>query len=94
MVELKVRLGPKGQIVIPKIFRENYKLYPNQEVIIESDKEGVLIKKQDEDIVEKLREIAKEINKGKKRGKLSAKKMKEVFYEQYEERARKSGIKI
>ena len=94
MVELKVRIGPKGQLVIPKIFRDNYKLYPEQEVIIKADKEGVLIKKQDEDIVEKLKVLAEKINEGKKKKFLTAKQMKEMFYEQYDQRARRAGIKI
>ncbi len=93
MVELKVRLGPKGQIVIPKILRDQYKLYPKNEVIIKEDKEGIIIKKPDEDIVKKLRTIAERINKNKKI-KLNAKEIKEMLYEQYEKRARRAGIRI
>ena len=92
MVELKVRLGPKGQVVIPKIFRESYKLYPNQVVVIRNDEDGVLIKKQDEDIVEKLREIAKKAAKKRKGKKFRYDKME--IYEQYDERARRAGIKV
>lgn len=94
MIELKVRLGPKGQIVIPKIFRETYKMYPEQEVIIKEQEEGVLIKKQIENIVEKLRKIAERVNENKKRKSLDARTMKKTFYEQYEKRARRAGISI
>lgn len=92
MVELKVRIGSKGQIVIPKIFRQAYKFYPEQEVVIKNDKEGVLIKKQDEDIVERLREIANKAAKRRKGKKFKYDKME--FYEQYDERARRAGIKV
>ncbi len=92
MVELKVKLGSKGQVVIPKIFRDNYKIYPKQEVIIVAKEEGVLIKKQDDNFIEKLREIAKRINlKGEK---LSPEYIKRLRNKQYEKRARKSKIKI
>ncbi len=92
MVELKVRLGSKGQVVIPKILRDSYKLYPKQEVIISEREEGVLIKKQDTDIIEKLKELAREASK--KRGGKPFKYKKEDFYEQYEKKARRAGIKI
>ncbi len=91
MVELKVRLGPKGQIVIPKILREAYGIYPQQEVIIKEEREGVLIKKPVKDIVEKLRKIAEKINEDKKVNTLDTKAMKKIFYEQYEKR---TGISI
>ena len=92
MIELKVKLGAKGQVVIPKIFRDNYKIYPKQEVIIMAKDEGVLIKKQDDNIIEKLREIAKRVNlKGEK---ISPKYLKKLRNKQYEERSRKGKIKI
>ena len=92
MIELKVKLGAKGQVVIPKIFRDNYKIYPKQEVIIVAKDEGVLIKKQDDNIIEKLREIAKRVNlKGEK---ISPKYLKKLRNKQYEERARKAKLKI
>lgn len=92
MVELKVRIGPKGQVVIPKILRETFKLYPKQEVVIKAENEGVLIKKNDENFIERLREIARSINIKKSR--LSSENLKKIRDEQYKERARKSGIRI
>jgi|SRR3989344_480196 len=94
MVELKVRMSTKGQIVIPKIFRDSNKMYSQEEFLIKIEQGKVIIEKQEEDIVAKLREIAIKINEGKKRKQLSAKQMKEIFYEQYEERAKRSGINI
>ena len=89
MVELKVRLGPKGQIVIPKILRDQFKLYPNQEVIIKEEAEGVLIKSKEDPIktLEKIAEIAAEKRKGK-----PFKYNKKEFYEQYEKRAKRAGL--
>ncbi len=92
MVELKVRLGSKGQVVIPKIFRESYKIYPNQEAIITAVDEGVLIKKNDINIIEKLREMAKEAKKIRKGRPFTYKK--EEFYEQYDKRAKRAGLKV
>mgnify|MGYP001573390175 CR=1 FL=1 len=90
MVQLKVRIGEKGQIVIPKIFRESFKLYPNEEAIIEEEQNGVLIRKKDIDVVGKLREIALKINmKGKE---LDTHHIKKIMEQQYEERARKAGV--
>jgi len=94
MVELKVRMSTKGQIVIPKVFRDSNKMHPQEEFLIKIEQGKVIIEKQEEDIVAKLREIAVKINEGKKRKQLSAKQMKEIFYEQYEERAKRAGIDI
>lgn len=94
MVELRVRLGAKGQIVIPKILREAYKFYPEDEVIIKEEREGVLIKKPADYVIERLREIAKKVNEKKKVKYLDAKSLKKTFYEQYKKRARRAGIKI
>ena len=92
MVELRVRLGSKGQVVIPKILREAYGIYPMQEVIIRQEENGVLIKRNSDDVLKKLKEIRKEITK-----KMNGKKFtfnKHEIEEQYDERARRAGIKI
>ncbi|MBI2632617.1 hypothetical protein HYW75_06435 [Candidatus Pacearchaeota archaeon] len=89
MVELKVKLGQKGQLVIPKIFRDNYKMYPMGEVVVIAKEEGVLIKKQDNDIVEKLKEIAIKVNMKER---LNQKSLRRLREEQYEERAKRAGI--
>ena len=90
MLQLKVRLGPKGQVVIPKIFRNEFKLIPGNEVIItvEEDK-GVLITNAAENIAEKFEDIAKTIKKD-----LSVKTIKKILDKQYEERTRKAGIEF
>lgn len=44
MVELKVKVSNKGQILIPKIFRERYSINQGRSVTIEPASEGILIK--------------------------------------------------
>ena len=44
MVELKIKVGPKGQILIPKVFRDRYGLKEGEVVVIEPEEEGVLIR--------------------------------------------------
>lgn len=93
MVELKVTLGAKGQVVIPKIFRDYFKLYPKQPAIIKSTEEGVLILKKDNrnmDIIEQLMQTAIEASKRRK-GKPFVYK-KEEFYEQHDKRAKRAGL--
>jgi len=41
-----VKVGPKGQIVIPKIFREATGITPGMKVAIEEKENGLLVKKQ------------------------------------------------
>ena len=90
MVELRVRLGSKGQVVIPKILRETYGMYPMQEVIISEKDEGVIIKKPESDILEYFKKIAK-IATEKRKGK-PFKYDKNEFYEQYEKRLKRAGL--
>jgi len=44
MVELRVKVGNKGQILIPKIFRDKYGIEEGRLVMIEPTVEGLLIK--------------------------------------------------
>jgi len=44
MVELKVKVGDKGQILIPKILREKYGINRDETVTIEPTSEGLLIR--------------------------------------------------
>ena len=45
MVKLRVKVGPKGQIVIPKILRDAYNIVEGNIVFIEPRDDGILIKK-------------------------------------------------
>ncbi len=88
MVQLRVRLGPKGQVVIPKIFRNEFKLYQGEEVILEEEENGILITSPQKNIVEELEKIAKTIKK-----ELSQEEINKLKEEQYEDRTRRAGIK-
>jgi AbrB family looped-hinge helix DNA binding protein len=44
MVELRVKVGKKGQILIPKIFRERYGVEEGGQAVMEPTVEGLLIK--------------------------------------------------
>jgi AbrB family looped-hinge helix DNA binding protein len=52
-----VKVGPKGQIVIPKIFREATGITPGMKVAIEEKENGLLVKKQS-NIYEMFEQIA------------------------------------
>ncbi len=90
MVELKVKLGAKGQVVIPKIFRESFHLFPNQEAIIKEKEDGILITKSKEDPIKVLEKIA-DISSEKRKGKPFRYNKKE-FYEQYDKRNKRAGL--
>ncbi len=44
MVSIRVKVGLKGQVVIPKVFREAYGIKEGGEVIIIPTEEGLIIK--------------------------------------------------
>ena len=58
MVRIRVKVGPKGQIVIPKVFREAYRFREGSYVVVEPMDEGLLIRSiEDPDkIIEWIRE--------------------------------------
>jgi AbrB family looped-hinge helix DNA binding protein len=61
LVSIRLKVGPKGQIVIPKVFREAYGIKEGGEVIIEPKDEGLIIKRTltREELLKKLREYHK-----------------------------------
>ncbi len=44
MVELKLRVGPKGQVLIPKVIRERYGIVENSYVLVELREDGILLR--------------------------------------------------
>jgi len=61
MVNIKLKVGPKGQIVIPKVFRDAYGIKEGREVIIEPTDKGLVIKAPADvkTLMEKLKERRK-----------------------------------
>lgn len=60
MLQIQRKMGPKGQIVIPKVIRESLGLTENQPVLMElQDKELRLRLAPRRNVVEEWREIAK-----------------------------------
>lgn len=58
MIKEERKVGPKGQVVIPKTFRKNFKITPGTKVILEATEEGIRIEKEEE----KTEEIFKEVS--------------------------------
>jgi len=42
LVSIRLKVGPKGQIVIPKVFREAYGIKEGGEVIVEPTDKGLI----------------------------------------------------
>ncbi len=61
MVSIKTKVGPKGQVVIPKVFRDEYNISPGDELVFEEGNNVLLIEKPKEDIVKKFENFAKKI---------------------------------
>ena len=70
MVKLKVKVGPKGQIIIPKPLREAYNIKEGGNVLIEPREEGILIRKimKEDELFRWLKDRRKKL--GAKLGKL------------------------
>jgi AbrB family looped-hinge helix DNA binding protein len=62
MLKEEMKIGPKGQVVIPKEFRKSLGLHPGNKVIFTLTEEGLLLEKPREDTVAIFKEIA---NSGK-----------------------------
>ena len=62
MVKLRIKVGPKGQIIIPKILREAYKIKEGGYVILEPGENELILRG-----VEDPREVLKWIRERRKR---------------------------
>ena len=54
-----MKVGPKGQVVIPKVFRKAFGIFPGSKVVFELRKDGILIGKPNVKIEKIAEEIAK-----------------------------------
>jgi len=50
----KVKVSPKGQIVIPKEFRDKFGIKEGEEVLVEESKKGVLVMKKERNPVKEM----------------------------------------
>ncbi|MDO8428786.1 MAG: AbrB/MazE/SpoVT family DNA-binding domain-containing protein [Candidatus Diapherotrites archaeon] len=59
MVEITMTVGPKGQVVIPKVLRDEYGILPNDKVIVKESPNGIIISKPKLDVANIFRELGK-----------------------------------
>ena len=59
MLKEEMKIGPKGQVVIPKAFRKSLGLHRGNKVIFTLTEEGILLEKPRGDAVAVFKEIAK-----------------------------------
>ncbi len=84
MVSLKLRMGPKGQVVIPKMLRERYGMREGGEVLVELREDGILLRAKpspDEIItrIMKFREIVRKMGIRGKPGELKGLGLEDEF---------------
>jgi AbrB family looped-hinge helix DNA binding protein len=60
-MKLKVKVGPKGQIVIPKHIRESLAIKPGDEVLLDIEGERAIIEPLRRNPLEVLLEISKQV---------------------------------
>ncbi|ATZ61462.2 MAG: AbrB/MazE/SpoVT family DNA-binding domain-containing protein [Methanosarcinales archaeon Met12] len=60
MIVIKSKVGSRGQIVIPKIARDNLGMIEGSGIIIELADDGIQIKSAEKDILSKWSRIAEE----------------------------------
>jgi len=85
LVALKLKIGSKGQVIIPKILRERYGMKEGDEMFIELREDGILIKRKpsNEEIIETIRKIRGKIKDKKieiKPGELREISLEDSFY--------------
>ncbi len=61
MIEIEMKVGPKGQVVIPSVFRKNFNITPGDKVIFESNGDKLIIKRAQKGSVNKLKKIAERV---------------------------------
>ena len=78
----KMRMGPKGQVVIPKHVRDDMGIKPGEEVIMDYKGNELTIKKAASNFVELAEAIAKSAPKVK----LTMEQIRKGYFEQLDER--------
>ncbi len=76
MVIASTKMGPKGQVVIPKLFRKEYGFVPGSSVQLLDCEEGILIKRSKQEGVDIFLELSQQAKeKGVLFRKLNIKKL-------------------
>ena len=64
MVKLKVRISPKGQVVIPKIIRDKLGIKPGETLLIDEEDGKIVIERYDvEEFLEWVKNTRKKVAK-------------------------------
>ena len=58
MIKEEMKVGPKGQVVIPRFFRKTLGLTPGSKVVFELRENGVLLRRPLTDAVKVFEEVA------------------------------------
>jgi AbrB family looped-hinge helix DNA binding protein len=59
LIEEGMRVGPKGQVVIPAVFRKALKISPGSKVVFKLENEKVILEKQSFDAAAAFEQLAK-----------------------------------
>lgn len=59
MIEIQMKVGAKGQVVIPQVFRKSLKIHPQSEIIFKMEGKRLILEIPKKDSVEIFRSIAK-----------------------------------
>lgn len=81
MLKLKSKVGPKGQVVIPKPIRDTLGFEPGEEVYFHMHENGVILEKKSGEEI--LNEFINEVEKKKPPKKID---WDELYYSQFERR--------
>ena len=66
MIEEEMKVGPKGQVVIPRTMRKALKISPGSKVLFKLDDGKLILEKPSLDAVAVFRKIAQQINYNKR----------------------------
>jgi AbrB family looped-hinge helix DNA binding protein len=66
LIEEEMKVGPKGQVVIPRTMRKALKIEPGSKVLFRLEDDALILKKPSFDAVAVFRRIAQQINYNKK----------------------------
>lgn len=82
----KMKVGPKGQVVIPVSFRKRYNIFPGDEVMFEEKENGMMITKPEVDVIALMRKSAAEI------GHVGPIDSNKEYEEEIEKRLKRAGL--